>query len=202
MSVRWSWSVARLGKDDGPPEPGFCASISRRRNMEAEEVWKKNPSSHKLLDKKVPCRQNGRIGKTAVLKQASFNQSPSHILLSLQQGDLSSAGIVRSLHSLLKTQNTLQIQSITRAECTGGWKHHYKTYLKVESDVFSLLCRLEKDGSDVGLMQHHVTLTWGLLVQNIWKGGFCGAVCWRSSGSCSLFPSATYLSTLPWNVPF
>lgn len=32
--------------------------------MEAEEEWNKDLSAHKLLDKKVLCKQNGRIGKT------------------------------------------------------------------------------------------------------------------------------------------
>ncbi|XP_034055521.1 uncharacterized protein LOC117535237 [Gymnodraco acuticeps] len=60
--------------------------------MEAEEEWRnKDPSAHQLLlDKKVLCKQNGRIG------------------------------IVRTLHSLLKTQNTLQIHSIARSECAGS----------------------------------------------------------------------------------
>lgn len=58
--------------------------------MEAEEEWNKDPSAHRLLEKKVPCKHNGRIG------------------------------IVRTLHSLLKTHNTLQIQSITRSECAGS----------------------------------------------------------------------------------
>ncbi|KAF1386356.1 hypothetical protein PFLUV_G00093930 [Perca fluviatilis] len=59
--------------------------------MEAEEEeWNKELSAHKLLDKKVLCKQNGGIG------------------------------IVRTLHSLLKTQNTLQIQSIARSECAGS----------------------------------------------------------------------------------
>lgn len=31
--------------------------------MEAEEEWNKDLSAHKLLDKKVLCKQNGRIGK-------------------------------------------------------------------------------------------------------------------------------------------
>lgn len=32
--------------------------------MEAEEEWNKNRSAPTLLDKKVPCKQNGRTGKT------------------------------------------------------------------------------------------------------------------------------------------
>lgn len=32
--------------------------------MEAEEEWNKDLSAHKLLDKKVLCKHNGRIGKT------------------------------------------------------------------------------------------------------------------------------------------
>ncbi|KAM6926995.1 uncharacterized protein PEZ65_010414 isoform 1-T1 [Lycodopsis pacificus] len=61
--------------------------------MEAEEEeWNnKDPDVHEPLDKKVLCRQNGRIG------------------------------VVRSLHSLLKTsQNTLQIQCIARSQCAGS----------------------------------------------------------------------------------
>ncbi|CAL9695186.1 unnamed protein product [Knipowitschia caucasica] len=54
--------------------------------MGTEEEWNKH-SAHKLLDKKVLQKQNGRIG------------------------------IVKSL---FKTQNTLQIQSITRSECAGS----------------------------------------------------------------------------------
>ena len=35
--------------------------------MEAEEEeWNKELSAHKLLDKKVLCKQNGGIGKTSV----------------------------------------------------------------------------------------------------------------------------------------
>lgn len=32
--------------------------------MEAEEEWNKDLSAHKLLDKKVLCKQNGRIGES------------------------------------------------------------------------------------------------------------------------------------------
>lgn len=35
--------------------------------MEAEEEWNKDLSAHKLLDKKVLCKQYGRIGKTGVI---------------------------------------------------------------------------------------------------------------------------------------
>lgn len=58
--------------------------------MEAEEEWNKDPRTHKPPVKKVPRGRNGRTG------------------------------IVRTLNSLLKTQNTLQIQSITRSECAGS----------------------------------------------------------------------------------
>lgn len=114
-AVRWSWTVARLVQDDAPPQPGVCASVSRRRNMDPEEEWNKDLSAHKLLDKKVICKQDGRSGKAIKLTPSSTRMS----LLSLQQGDLSSAGTVRPLHSPLRTQNTLQIQSITRSECAG-----------------------------------------------------------------------------------
>lgn len=46
--------------------------------MEAEEEWNKNLSAHKLLDKKVLCKQNGRTGKTGVFhvfKQTSPSQT-------------------------------------------------------------------------------------------------------------------------------
>ncbi|KAF7642637.1 hypothetical protein LDENG_00253970 [Lucifuga dentata] len=59
--------------------------------MEAEEKWNKDThGAHKLLDEKVLSKQNGRIG------------------------------IVKSLHSFLKTPNTLKIQSISRSECAGS----------------------------------------------------------------------------------
>lgn len=32
--------------------------------MESEDEWNKDVSAHKLLDQKVLCKQNGRIGKT------------------------------------------------------------------------------------------------------------------------------------------
>lgn len=88
--------------------------------MEAEEEWNKDPSAHKLPDKKVLCRQNGRIGKTAVCMSQPHSDTRLG-LFTLLQGDLSSTGnvIVRTLHSLLRSHNTLQIQSITRPECAG-----------------------------------------------------------------------------------
>ncbi|KAG7214439.1 hypothetical protein INR49_006396 [Caranx melampygus] len=94
--------------------------------MEAEEEWSnRDLSAHKLLGKK----QDGRIGKAGGLTTHVFissKASPSASsgictgLTCSQQGDLSSAGIARTLHSLLKTQNTLLIQSITRSECAGS----------------------------------------------------------------------------------
>lgn len=142
MSVRWSWSVARLAEDDGLPQPGFCASISRRRNMEAEEEWNKDLSAHKQLDKKVFCKQNGRIGETNVfhvLFKLYYQHSALGLLLGFSslQGDLSFTGIVRTLHGLLKTQNTLQIQSITRSECAGRWTHGKKVQFPVTNVIKS-----------------------------------------------------------------
>ena len=40
--------------------------------MEAEEDWNKDLSAHKLLDKKVLCKQNGRTGKTKSHKHSPF----------------------------------------------------------------------------------------------------------------------------------
>lgn len=53
--------------------------------MEAEEEWNKDLSAHKLLDKKVLCKQNGRIGKTVKY----LHPCTQVCLLSLPQGDLS-----------------------------------------------------------------------------------------------------------------
>lgn len=45
--------------------------------MEAEDEWNKNLSAHKLLDKKVPCKQNGRSGKIGVFRVSKTNIPPS-----------------------------------------------------------------------------------------------------------------------------
>lgn len=65
MNIRWRWSCSRLVKDEGSPETAFSASVSRRRTMGTEEEWNKH-SAQKLLDKKVPHKQNGRLGKLII----------------------------------------------------------------------------------------------------------------------------------------
>lgn len=42
--------------------------------MEAEEEWNKDLSAHKVLDKKVLCKQNGRIGETVVFFFHAFSK--------------------------------------------------------------------------------------------------------------------------------
>ncbi|KAM4601691.1 uncharacterized protein ACJ7VT_019741 [Polymixia lowei] len=58
--------------------------------METLDRWNKDLNAHKLLDKKVFSKQNGRIG------------------------------IAKNLPKVFRPHNTLQIQSITRSECTGS----------------------------------------------------------------------------------
>lgn len=103
-----------LPKDEGPGL--WCASPCRRRNMDAEE----ERSAHKVLDPMVPCRQNGRIGKTGAAVLFFFKISPLCFVKFCVRWPLClCVGTLRTLHRLLKTQNTLQIQSITRSECAG-----------------------------------------------------------------------------------
>lgn len=60
--------------------------------MDAEGDWNKDLSAHKLLDQKVLCRQDGD-GRS---------------------------GLLRTLHSLLRTHNSLYIPPISRSECAGS----------------------------------------------------------------------------------
>lgn len=98
-------------------------------------TWKPKKSGTKTwvpTNRWIKRRPAGRMARSVRLlffKLPPFKQT-CDFCWRLQQGDLSSAGVVRTLHSLLKTQNTLQIQSITRSECTGRFSQHFGSFNK------------------------------------------------------------------------